>query len=126
MKKTALLLGLLLANVPILADELIERYVARLGADDHFNSSGERLTKPALIIRQDRANVHKFAARDPEDEGDRFFQSADNRERLEQFLSRGRTTPAVYRLIVNGQPLIRVSIYRNWGGDSVDVDIISP
>lgn len=124
MRKSCLVLALLLASSPALADRLVESYVARLGANDHFNSSGGRLTSPALIIRQDRANFHKFGLRDPEDQSDSFFRNANNRELLEQFLARGRTTPVAYRMIVNGQPLIRVNIYRTGGGDYVDVDVI--
>lgn len=124
MKKTGFLLALLIANAPALADELVESYIARLSANDHFNSSGERLTSPALIIRQDRANFHKFGVRDAEDQNDVFFQNAGNRELLQQFLSRGRTSSSAYRMIVNGQPLIRVDIYRTRGGDYVNVDII--
>lgn len=124
MKKCCLVLASLLASSPALADRLVESYVARLGPEDHFNSSGGRLTSPALIIRQDRANYHKFGVRDPEDQSDDFFQSANNRELLQEFLDRGRTTPSAYRMIVNGQPLIRVNIYRRKGGDYVDVDVI--
>ena len=124
MKKYCLVLASLLASSPALADRLVENYVARLGPEDHFNSSGERLTSPALIIRQDRANYHKFGVRDPEDQSDDFFQSASNRELLQELLDRGRTTPSAYRMIVNGQPLIRVNIYRGRGGDYVDVDVI--
>lgn len=125
MKKTGLLWVLLLmANPPAWADQLVESYVARLSANDHFNSSGQRLTSPALIIRQDRANFHKFGMRDAEDQNDYFFQNASNRELLQQFLSRGQTSPGAYQSIVNGQPLIRVDIYRTGGGDYVNVDII--
>lgn len=124
MKKCCLVLASLLASSPALADRLVESYVARLGPEDHFSSSGGRLTSPALIIRQDRANYHKFGVRDPEDQSDGFFQSANNRELLQEFLDRGRTTPSAYRMIVNGQPLIRVNIYRRRGGDYVDVDVI--
>lgn len=124
MRKAYFLVILLMANAPVLADELIESYIARLGANDHFNSSGGRLASPALIIRQDRANFHKFGLRDPEDQDDGFFQNANNRELLQQFLDRGRTTSRAYRMIVNGQPLIRVNVYRARGGDYVDVDVI--
>lgn len=106
------------------ADELIESYVARLGANDHFNSNGERLTSPALIIRQDRANVHKFGRPDPEDEFDLFFQDVGSREILQKLFERGRTPKEVRRAIVNGQPLVRVSLYQGRGGQYVDVSII--
>ena len=78
-------------------------------------------SSPALADRL----VESYVARlGPEDQSDDFFQSANNRELLQEFLDRGRTTPSAYRMIVNGQPLIRVNIYRRRGGDYVDVDVI--
>jgi hypothetical protein len=106
------------------ADELIESYVTRLGANDHFNSNGERLTSPAMIIRQDRANFHKFGRRDPEDESDGFFRDVHSREILQKLLERGHTPKEVYRAIVNGQPLVRVNVYQAKGGDYVNVAIL--
>lgn len=103
---------------------LMESYIARLSTDDHFNSRGERLTSAAAIIRQDRANFHKFGIRDPEDTDDNFFTSAENRAALERFLKRGVTTKAAYREIVNGTPLIKVEIYWTGSGNYVDVRII--
>ena len=109
MRYAAIFFGLLVASSSALADQLIESYTARLSANDHFNSSGTRLTSPAVIVRQDRANFHKFGARDLEDEPDGYFQSAGNRELLQRLLDAGRTSPSAYRRIVDGQPLIRVT-----------------
>ncbi|MDP3009511.1 MAG: hypothetical protein Q8N30_10660 [Methylococcales bacterium] len=75
MKKIMLLSGLLLLS-PLSyagADEPIEIYSARLSADDHTNSDGKKLTAVADIIRQDRANFHKFNLRDNDDTADSFF-----------------------------------------------------
>lgn len=125
MRKICLLLMLLLTSVPAFADKLlIESYVARLGASDHFNSKGARLTSPALIIRQDRANFYKFGRGDEEDEDDNFFRDAQNREILQKLLERGRTTPEAYRAIVNGQPLVRVNVYRTSNGNYVNVLVL--
>ena len=55
------------------AEPLLGIYVARLGSNDHFNSSGKRLTSVAAIIRQDRANFHKLGLRDIEDQNDFFL-----------------------------------------------------
>lgn len=106
-----------------LAKDPIESYVARLSAKDHFSSKHERLTSPALIIRQDRANFHKFGKRDDEDESDTFFQNADNRKELQELLERGHTTKEAYRIIVNEEPLIRVNIYEGIKG-SVYVTVL--
>ena len=53
--------------------QLLDSYVTFIGPNDHFNSKGGRLTEPWQIIRQDRANYHRFRVRDPGDEGDIFF-----------------------------------------------------
>jgi hypothetical protein len=124
MRFTFAMVGLFLCGSTALADQMIESYTARLGPNDHFNSSGVRLTSPAVVIRQDRANFHKFGARDREDETDSYFQSAGNRDLLQRLLDRGRTTPSAYRRIVDGQPLIRVSVYRGGGGDYVTVEVL--
>jgi hypothetical protein len=91
----------------------IESYYAELGRWDHFNSNGERLTSAAAIIRQDRANYHKFHRRDVGDEGDRFFDDAGNRARMEAMLAAGNADPGVIDRIVNSTPIIRVDVYRN-------------
>jgi hypothetical protein len=106
------------------ADEVLETYRARLSARDHFNAKGERLTSPAEIIRQDRANVHRFGIVDPEDESDHFFASARNREILEKLLEGGRTNAAAYRAVVNGTPLVVVTVMRGNRGEYVTVSII--
>jgi DnaJ-domain-containing protein 1 len=62
-------------------DTLVGEYHACLSARDHYNSSDEKLTSVAAIIRQDRANYHKYKARDENDESDEFFGSAANREK---------------------------------------------
>ena len=107
------------------ADEVLETYRARLSARDHFNSSGQRLTTPAAIIRQDRANFHRYNAADPEDEGDTFFANAKNRDILEKLLERGRTTGDAYRAVVNGTPLVAVSVVKTEEGVYITVNIIS-
>ena len=97
----------------------LEVYEARLSAQDHFNSNGQRLTTAAAIIRQDRANYHKYGLRDPEDEGDSYFASAENRARLEALIARGSVTPRAARAILNGTPLIIVTVF----DDYVDIDV---
>lgn len=103
----------LLPSLPVLADTPLEVYVARLSAADHYNSNGERLRSAAAIIRQDRANLHRYGVRDPEDETDRFFASAENRARLERLLADGFLDRATGRIIVEDTPLVRVEVWRN-------------
>jgi hypothetical protein len=96
-----------------------------LSEADHFSSKGQRLTSAAAIIRQDRANFHRFGINDPEDEGDTFFADERNREALEEMLERGRADPGVLSRIVNGTPLIRVDIYRAVNGPFVRVALLN-
>ncbi len=115
MIRTSLLaLGLVLAVAsPAAAADLIGSYNAFLSRADHYNSSGERLTTAAGIIRQDRANFHKFGIQDPQDESDNYFDNVNNRAVLEQMLSDGNSEPGVLSRIVNGNVMIHVDIYRS-------------
>ena len=114
MRKFSLLVMLLLTTPLIFAEPLLESYVARLGSNDHFNSKGKRLNSVAAIIRQDRANFHKFGIRDPEDQGDRFFSDKGNRARLESMLNQGYVSQETKNLIINGSPIIIVNIYNDY------------
>lgn len=121
----AALLAALLSAAPAQAQQLLDSYAAHLSARDHFNSNGERLRSAAAIIRQDRANYHRFGLRDPADEGDRFFADMENRAAMERLLSRGRISPAAERAIVDGEAYIAVEVYGRAGvGDSVRVVVI--
>jgi len=55
------------------------RYKAVIGNNDLQNSSGANLTTLGSMLRQDRANYHKFSRRDPGDEFDPVL--ADEKER---------------------------------------------
>jgi len=106
------------------AQQMIGSYVALLGEADHFNSNGQRLTSAAAIIRQDRANFHRFGIKDPQDEDDAFFADEANRAALEQMLERGRADPGVISRIVNSTVLIRVDIYRDASGPFIRVTLL--
>jgi S1-C subfamily serine protease len=107
------------------AQQLLERYEALLSEQDHFNSGGQRLSTAAGIIRQDRANFHRFGKRDQEDQTDKFFSDSDNRATLESLLSRGQADPGVISRIVNGTPLVRVEVWKDNTGAYVTVTLIS-
>ena len=106
------------------AQQLIGSYVALLSQNDHFNSNGQRLTSAAAIIRQDRANFHRFGIRDAEDQDDTFFADEGNRAALEQMLERGRADPGVLARIVDSTALIKVDIYRDGGGVFIHVMVL--
>lgn len=126
--KTIILISLLacVSSMPsVIADTLRETYVAKLSSRDHFNSKGKRLTNAAAIIRQDRANYHKYGKRDAGDQSDKFFANANNRALLEKYLNRGTSAKSVLRKIINGTPTIIVKIYRSdRGHDYVNVLVV--
>lgn len=113
MKKIIFLTSLLLVSFASYAESPVETYTARLSSEDHFNSDGERLTSVAAIIRQDRANYHKYKIRDNEDQYDSLFADKGNRARLEAMLNRGFISKATKNAILNGTPVIFVKIYKN-------------
>ena len=89
-------------------------YNARLGPADHFNSAGVRLRSVAAILRQDRANFHRFGRADRGDQSDGFFDDANNRAALERMIARGRINQAARYVIVNGEPMVHVDIYEGY------------
>jgi murein tripeptide amidase MpaA len=103
------------------ADEFLGSYVARITDHDKQASDGYALDTAAQMVRQDRANFHKFHDTDPDDENDVWFRTNDQRARLERMLGQGGAMGAsTRRAISNGEPLIQVDVYRN----HVEVTII--
>jgi len=98
----------------------IGTYYAKLGVSDHFNSHGTRLTKASAIIRQDRYNFHIRGIRDAADTWDPFFDSKHNRSVLERMLRRGNASRSALNAIVNGTPLIKVTVY----DDHINVKVL--
>ncbi len=127
-RKTVLACAAVLAfAAPASAAELIGSYNAWLSRADHYNSQGQRLTTAAAIIRQDRANFHKFGVQDRADESDNYFDNVNNRAVLEQMLNDGTSDPGVLSRIVNGNVFIHVDIYRSHHhGDYVVVTLGDP
>jgi hypothetical protein len=109
MKKNLVLAVLVLFG---LAQEAIanEVYYAKIGHNDKINSYGERLGSVADILRQDRANYHKFFVRDREDSDDRFFAYPDNRARMASMLRNGYISREARDAITYGNPVVRVTI----------------
>ena len=90
---------------------LIAEYTARISPGDRVNSQGDSLTTVAAILRQDRANFHRFDGADPEDEADTDFSTQEERGRFERMIQRGQVSAETRRAILNGTPLIRVQIF---------------
>lgn len=97
-------------------EQPIETYIAEIGNNDHFNSSGVRLTTAAAILQQDRANVSEGVSIDKFDQGmddNSFFAQKSNRVKLASMLSRGYISPDTANAIVNDNPTVTVRVYRS-------------
>jgi hypothetical protein len=62
-----------------------------------------------------------FGKRDPDDDGDRFFSSKENRAILERLLENGQSSPGVLAEIVNGTPLVEVQVCRGNRCDYINI-----
>lgn len=126
MKRTiaaALLAGASVA-APAAAQDLVGGYVAYIGEDDLYNSRGQRLTEPWQVLRQDRANFHRFGISQPGDEWDPFFGDADNREAMERLIMNGGIEPRARRILMQGGATVFVRIYGHGNvGDYIDVTV---
>lgn len=111
MKRLLLAATLALAATVAQADQLIGSYVAYIGQDDLYNSKGARLSEPWQILRQDRANYHRFGISQGGDEWDPFFGSIENRGIMERMIMNGSIEPAAARSLVRGGATVFVRIY---------------
>jgi hypothetical protein len=113
--RAAIVAALFVAAAPAAAQHgPLGHYNARLSERDHYNSNGERLRTVAAILRQDRANFHRFNRRDRGDQWDGFFDDANNRAAFERMLARSRMNEAARYVILNGTPMVHVDIYEGY------------
>lgn len=91
----------------------LETYCAQISDNDKYASDGFHLTDAGSILRQDRANFHRFGTPDADDYGDSIFTSTAARGRIPAMLDNGYIEPALIRQIVRGYPYVCVDIYRN-------------
>lgn len=104
--------------------QLLDEYVAYIGRADLRASNGVRLTEAWQIIRQDRANFHRFGIRDRGDESDSFFGEVQNRAVMEQMVRDGRMSPSAAQAVVQGDVWVTVRIYgRGSRGQSVEITV---
>ncbi|QDZ03056.1 hypothetical protein FQ775_23305 [Nitratireductor mangrovi] len=98
--------------LPAGADEYFGSYVARLSPDDHRASDNYPLDNAAQVVRQDRANYHKFGVVDSEDDDDPWFGTAEARAQMQRMLERpGAIDGPTRQAIMNGTPLVEVQVY---------------
>ncbi|MCV2893548.1 hypothetical protein [Lentibacter sp. XHP0401] len=107
------------------AQEIVGSYVAYIGQDDLYNSKGDRLTEPWQVLRQDRANYHRYGISQRGDEWDSFFGSIENRGIMERMVMNGSIDPQAARNLVRGGATVFVRIYgRGSRGDYVRVTVV--
>lgn len=87
----------------VMAQQVIDSYVAVIGPQDRTNSSGAALTRPAQILAQDRANFHRFGIRQTGDTADQTFLTTQGRAQMEGLLGNGFVDPAAAQAILGGQ-----------------------
>ena len=125
MKKLFAALALAVTATVAQADSLIGSYVAYIGRQDLYNSNGQRLSEPWQVLRQDRANYHRFGISQAGDEWDPFFGSIDNRAAMERMIMNGYIEPNAARILINGGATVFVRIYGTGNtGRSVDVTVV--
>ena len=79
-----------------------------LGTEDLFNSKGTRLGSAAAIIRQDRANFHKFGIRHQYDQADPWFGTVSGRNGMERLV---RMSAFTEDIIVRQGALVAVTVF---------------
>ena len=107
-----LALALAFATQPAFAQTPVDSYCAQISDNDKFASDGFALTDAGSILRQDRANYHRFGTPDADDYGDGTFTGAKARESIPAMLDRGSIDASLAREIVNGYPYVCVDIYQ--------------
>lgn len=86
-----------------MAQQLLDSYIAVIGPQDRFNSSGTALTQVGQILAQDRANFHRFGIRQQGDTADRTFLTTEGRASIPALLGGGFVDPAATRAILGEQ-----------------------
>ena len=108
------------------AEEIIGSYVAYIGRDDLYNSKGARLNEPWQILRQDRANYHRFGISQSGDEWDPFFDSIKNRAIMERMIMNGSMTSGARNGLLQGGATVFVRIYGTGSrGQYVKVTVVN-
>lgn len=100
--------------LPAAAQDLLASYTAYIGQADLYNSNGQRLSEPWQVLRQDRANFHRFGIRQFADEYDPVFPSMEARAQMESLLRQGTITPEARRAILAGDMIVHVQVW-GWG-----------
>lgn len=96
---------------PVAAADYFGSYDAFISRDDVVNSSGARLGDMGAILRQDRANVHRYNIRQRGDAVDGFFGQAYLREQLQAAVNDSNIPGYIEEAIMAGNARITVDLY---------------
>ncbi len=112
MKSLSFVLTLMLGMVPAMAsaESLLFEYYATLSPRDTYNSSGQPLNDVCAIVRQDRANVHKFGNPDS-DTPDKFFTTSSRRAMISGKCEYSRSHHTVERIRSQYIGFVLVRVY---------------
>lgn len=88
---------------PLYAYDGITYYGAEISSRDRYNTNGERLNSVRDILRQDRANFHRYGITDRADQNDNFFASKRNREIFDT--ARINVSPSLTQRIKGNRPV---------------------
>ncbi|SMH32770.1 hypothetical protein [Maritimibacter sp. HL-12] len=106
------------------AQDQIGSYSAFIGWDDLHNSNGVRLGAAWQVLRQDRANYHRFGIRQAGDDWDPFFASIENRAAMERMIMNGTIEPSAAQILLQGGATVFVRIYGQGNvGNSIRVTV---
>ncbi|MEO9865390.1 MAG: hypothetical protein ABJO29_02700 [Yoonia sp.] len=110
---------------PVVAQDFVAAtYAAHISADDLTNSSGARLGDAASVIRQDRANYHRFGLADGADSNDPLFGSADARANIPAMIrAAGGIAPDVAEWIMRGNVTVYINILSD-GDDFTGLQVL--
>lgn len=114
----ALLAVLALLTLPLPAtaqEQLLAQYVADLGPEDHFNSSGTRLTTFGALLAQDRANYHRFGIRHRNDGADPIFSDRGMRAQIAAKFQMQGYQMEYTQLILRNRPPGTYIVVSVWG-----------
>jgi hypothetical protein len=120
----ACILALLWLPIQVSAQPMTAQYVAYIGQADLVNSNGVRLTAPWQVLRQDRANYHRFGISQPGDQWDPFFDDAADRAMMEAMVMNGYISPVAAADIMRGGATVVVSVFASvQAGQHVTVEV---
>jgi len=92
-------------------DDPIGVYQTMISPQDTVSSSGNRLRSVGAILRQDRANMHRFGRSDAGDGHENVFLSSASRALIPGWLNNGYVDASTAAAIRSGRAYVTVYVY---------------